>query len=452
MNSLVLVPLSIVAAGLCYWLFWFVYGRVAAGLVLVLGLFLVETWFSTLPDLKIGLSVYPHDVVFLLLFVVGLFRLLSVRGVSGLGLAWCAFGALQFGLFFLGLPIFGTRAGVEFRESFYLWAGATYFMSFDWARDLEPRLPGAWRLAAILVLLIVALRWGNDLVGLNLLQRSWEEESGSLPLRVVNAARAVFLVYALVFAIYARLGKLRERPVFGLIPVLGITILFLQHRTAWVCAFASCLLIVFLEGRSRWMLLRTGAGFAFLGATLLVPFLALGYLDGALAVISNAFSEATHTEHSTFLGRVEGWKLLMQDWLNSEPLTHLFGYPFGTGYFRVQEGSGEGGAVGWAPHNFYVQTILRGGIVGLALLLGVYVTAIARLYRRGVRRAGGVTGSGYLIVALVVQLIYFITYSPHLIDSVLLGCALALAQDLAPARSSALGFRPRSSANAEMAS
>jgi hypothetical protein len=451
MNSLVLVPASIVAAGLCYWIFCLAYSRVATGLALVLALFVVETWFSAEVYTAEPLIVYTKDVVFSLLFVVGLFRLLAARAMSGLALLWCAFGALQVGLFLAGFTIFGVGAGVEFRETFYLWAGTTYFMSFDWARDLEQRLAGAWRLATTAVLLIVALRWANDLLGLGVLEKTWSLEPGDLPSRVVNAARAVFLVYALVFAIYAWLGKIQVRPRRGLIPILALTILFLQHRTAWMCALAACLLIVFLEGPSRSKLLRKGAGFAFLAAVFLVPFLALGYLDGAFAVIGNAVNEATHTEHSTFLGRVEGWQVLMQNWLNAGPLTHLFGYPFGSGYLRVQEGvSGVvSGVVSYSPHNHYVQTLLRGGVIGLALWLCVYVTVISRLYRYGIKQAA-VAGSGYLIVALVIHFLYFVTYSLHFIDSVLLGCALALAQDLAPARQ--WGFNPRSRVNAGAAS
>ena len=97
----------------------------------------------------------------------------------------------------------------------------------------------------------------------------------------------------------------------------------------------------------------------------------------------------------------------------------MLGKPFGTGY-GVWVGGREFAQI---PHNHYIQTLLRTGLIGLLLFLATFGMLLWRLPRLPEEfSAYGDT----IWVILCVVLIFCITYSPHFSMSIPLGLGLAL--------------------------
>jgi nitrate reductase gamma subunit len=92
-----------------------------------------------------------------------------------------------------------------------------------------------------------------------------------------------------------------------------------------------------------------------------------------------------------------------------------------------------GKEVGYNPHNYYIQTLLRTGAVGLAALLGTYVLVMRRLGRLSLRGLG--RHGDMFWVLLAVQLVFDIAYGLPWSQSIILGMAMALSVQYGAGRS-----------------
>jgi hypothetical protein len=129
------------------------------------------------------------------------------------------------------------------------------------------------------------------------------------------------------------------------------------------------------------------------------------------------------TTDNTLIWRIAGWYQLV--FLRTADTTHLlFGDAFGTGFARMIGNSDV--VVG--PHNFYVETYLRLGIVGLCLLVWFFVqefrtcNRLASLYipvkaRLSPRLWG---------LLILFQMTYSITYNPGYEQSIIIGMIVGL--------------------------
>jgi O-antigen ligase len=81
----------------------------------------------------------------------------------------------------------------------------------------------------------------------------------------------------------------------------------------------------------------------------------------------------------------------------------------------------------WDPHNFYVQTLLRGGAVGLALLLMTYVGTLARLLRPKDEPGRLTLPPRLVFVMLVTQMAFILAYHMPYEQAVWLGLAVGMA-------------------------
>ena len=113
--------------------------------------------------------------------------------------------------------------------------------------------------------------------------------------------------------------------------------------------------------------------------------------------------------------------MLLSQWARS-PLNWFTGEPFGTSYIR----RGEGSEVAAGPHDFYIEILLRTGILGLLALLALTVGLLVATWRRSTEDAG-VFGSGVLAALLMMQLIWFITWAPGIEQGIVTGIAISLA-------------------------
>ena len=72
-----------------------------------------------------------------------------------------------------------------------------------------------------------------------------------------------------------------------------------------------------------------------------------------------------------------------------------------------------------------MTTLLRVGLIGLGSLICLYFLAISRAWKRRTESVVGVPLS-ILMVHLIGQLVFFVSYSPNFIESVMLGVTLSL--------------------------
>jgi len=347
------------------------------------------------------------------------------------------FGLLIFISFLRGVLPYGSEAGIDFRPYFYFFAATLYFMSFPVDSYRLKRLSTLWFLAAGALVLLVAFRWIATAFGLPIGLPQWmgREQLGVLEeniggLRAINAAQALFLLQAFLLSLYLWLlpnsSRLWRLSGVVLLPVLVL----LQHRTVWIVSILSVLLVVLRERK-----LRSKAFAALLGGVVVSTSVLLGLflfgenLDAVTEPVSRAAAEP-YTQRSTFAWRLDSWRVLLTEGYLSTYTDYLFGKPFGAGYTRHLSLAGTGewrtGAVHASPHNYYVQTLLRVGIVGLGVLIYVYAALLLRLRRFRFSQTKAYFAPRAMYVLLFTQLIFFFAYPSSYEQGILLGLAISI--------------------------
>ncbi|MDP3584442.1 MAG: O-antigen ligase family protein [Thiobacillus sp.] len=394
------------------------------GAAAILLLFLVETVNVYLFAFKVGISVYPQDLLFMPMAGVALIRLMRPGAVSRLPKSLWVLTAVMTVAFMWGLVKNGTIAGVEFRSDFYLMTGLFYFSSFDWPRERVAKMLGWLFPVMLMIMLVVWYRWLADTIGLDWVEPLWRyTDITGVALRVINSQQTWMLGLAVILLVYAMAaGNSLARWYFTL-PLLALTVVVLQHRSVWVAAFLPALLAFFIVRQSQGKLASRMLVIVAVTAAIAVPFLATGKFSGATSSVADLAVKATSTTEGTFVGRVQGWDSLLKQWAGSGPRTWVIGDPYGSG-FKRPEGYG-GKEIAYAPHNYYVQLLLRLGLVGLLAFLAFNVY----LFRGAIRLAGGPHDNltGYAMLGVLMSFALFnIPYSPTYTQGLFLGVILGL--------------------------
>lgn len=407
---------------------WALTRNVLAGAALVLGVYLAEVIFVALPGMRVGVFIYPQDIVFVLLGVSACIRL--ARGVNTLQLVLLAYSGLVLGSFVRGVQHFGIHAaGVDARAFVYLAAGALYFSTFEIGPSVQRALARILAFTASVMLAVAVFRWIATALQLPVVEQ-WASITTN-PIRVLHSAHALFLSQCAILAFAVHLERRgRGRYLAGL---LFAAILLLQHRTVWVETLVVAFLGVLLSGRLRGRLVLQGAALGLLGAVFTVA------MFGSRLQALGESLRASATGDETWTWRVQGWVVLIRRFLASDPVTLLMGAPFGSGYSRTI-GLSE---ITVSPHNFYVHNLLRVGFLGLALLLALYALLLVHIPRGRSAQPRPWLRPGLVQLLLVSQLLYFVTYAPAFEQSVLLGLAFGYLRAARPRRPAApLAIKP----------
>lgn len=384
-------------------------------LSLVVGLFVLGALFpgGVLPALPLGpFSVYPMDMVSMGLLVLAFpayyGRLLNGFSRRDLPLLMVLGWALILGMNF----IFGVRehnvqdATNEFRSFLYVLSVVLY-TAVQARQGLWDQVEKLWMYGAI-ALSIIAI------VGLS-------DGDLSHAGRPLSAMQTLFVLQAFVITLYRhqRVGMGRLFPF-----CLGffLIVIVMQHRSVWAVALLSLAFVAYFLPGIRLLLIRSGAVGLFVGSLLVTIFLGEKIYTALAESYSSAFSTS-----GTFSWRVLGWVSLITGEHMDQPREWLFGNTFGTGYAREFVGStGVKVEVEEAnPHNYYVQTLLRTGGLGLFLFLATHYCIFRRSLGVYCKEPARRNAACCLVTLLAGHLLFFIPYGLSPAGAIFLGIGVA---------------------------
>jgi hypothetical protein len=395
-----------------------------AGLVLIAIIFLLETSFPSMPGLPLGILVYPQDIGYALLFVAALARILFEKKAQSIPPVWMFFGAVLAFSFLVGLAQYGKNAGVSFRTYFYFWCVVSYAATFAYDETKVRRVLIGVVWIAVWVQLVALQRWFGEATGLWLFTPP-EEGWGTSPFRVVSSFEALALGDAVVIAFcLLSLGR-GLRLARSTLPILGPSLLVLQHRSVWLAVFAGIATAMRFGGKATKKSFNL-AGTAF-GAFAVAAVLAVVVLKGSgLTPVSQAVGESA--KRAVLLEDTAGWRLyswqqLVEKWAGGGIQVLAFGFPFGTSAERYSAETKSAGVVNVAAHNAYVQTLYNSGLVGIGCFLFFAFQVVSALWRQA--EGDEYQGTSQALLALIVcQLVYYVPYGVSSFQAALMGIAV----------------------------
>ena len=248
--------------------------------------------------------------------------------------------------------------------------------------------------------------------------------------RPVGSSLALLILQALLIAIFMhQRGQLRLWLIPLVVALLPLVIV-LQHRSVWIVAIIALALVLCLLPSLRTALIQWGVigtavcgGLCALvfGATLLES-LAESYNDAAASSLDPSGADGSST---TFSWRVQGWTALLTGEQMDSARERIIGNPFGTGWDRIMlTGDGDKQLRSESPHNLYVQTLLRGGALGLVAFVALHGMLLRGLLRRAKLDAAARPFLLCMAVLLASQLVYYLVYGSDYIQAIFLGSAI----------------------------
>jgi hypothetical protein len=357
-----------------------------------------------------SLTVYAMDVVVVVMFAIGLWRLFSRPNPSAVILPLAALSALFAFHAVWGMVNFGLQAGVNGSRAWLYLIGPLVYASQAvpvWTRkSFTPLIVGATALSlfALFSLGRHGVHGANEFITIR----------GELvDARPVMAKGALLIVQCLLLAMAVRFA--RPWILWVAVASMASAVLLLQYRTIWIVALVVAL-IAYVKWARLAIVINQRAALGAASAVLLVAPVVV-----ALTVSSSAFGESIHSateQNSTFDWRWKSWTLLLA--AHDSTQDRVVGLPAGTPLER------KIGNIVWdqSPHNLYVDALLSLGALGVVTLIYVWLVILRRRQRAAI--ALGVTGT-LVAVILFSQAIYGITNMLDPAQGLLLGILLQAA-------------------------
>lgn len=339
------------------------------GLYLSLLAFALELIFGELPPLPLPILLYPQDFIFVAVF--GFFCMSSVMGsvrLKGPFSIWFVVFMVESALFIWGLVVYGKYAGVEFRSAFYLAASIFYFSSYNYGEKDLAYIAKALSITVLMVTLVVVIRLFSDVA----LGTQYGLTIGAKPLRVINAHQTLFVLLVWIYLVtnYELVVKNNGFIVKSCVYVAPLLVFLLQHRTVWVAALIPAIFLGYQKNIFRKWLTNPILCVLVIPSVTFIFLYAILSNDVLMASLEASVTEAFQSKRSTFTWRLSSWLELLNSWWSGSLLVNALGFPFGAGWRRYIVDLGQFSEN--SPHSYYVQTILRGGIVKLVLVLAFW--------------------------------------------------------------------------------
>jgi O-Antigen ligase len=403
----------LVAAALGIALLELLLRRADVAAALVFGSVVVQAYFiDRAPALMLpgGVAVYLTDMVASLILGAAVLRLLRLPSFDRFQRWLLLLGVLLLVSLVRGVAAFGMQPSIaDFREYLSFGGVAVYFATFPPAVRLYDRIGRIWLAMTIPMMVLVCLRWLAVFAGVNLGVPA-SKYGADAAIRVIDGPFTFFLAQAFVLTIPAWTWMRREqdRWIRWISVLLLLFCLVLNRRTAWL-AIVVGVAVLMLRDRQ---LGRRGLLLVALGAVMTaVAFVWLGGLqEGSEPVVQSSSGNLDW--------RVQGWSDLVTAWSHS-PTEWAIGQPIGSGFARQ--------IVTYThPHNFYIEIMIRTGVVGLVALIVLTAGLLRALWHTPARDAG-LLGPGVLPALVAMQIVWYLTWVTGTEQGLVTGLAIAVA-------------------------
>ena len=348
----------------------------------------------------LGYQVYALDIVSAALLGAVVFRVTGRRHASRS--LWLLLGLFTIALI-RGIAEFGSQTAVNnSRELLYVLI-AILFAQLCLGVDAWPKLEQLWMATAAVLVVIALVHFARFGFG----------TYSATGKRALIASQA--LVVAQAGLISLTIPGRRQR-LFAV--VCFMVVVASDQRTVWAATLTAGLVLAFghraVEGTRVSSTVRRGMLAALVSVVLLLALGPTQLQQGA----STATSTISTDSSSTLGWRLDGWRVLLQQYAHKPGLDQVLGEPFGAGFTR----SVGGNITIVAPHNMYIDVLFLLGAVGLVGLLLLLTAAFRRASRVGVALRAQL--AGLAVFAIGYQ------FTPE--QGFILGAALALALPASP--------------------
>jgi O-antigen ligase len=392
--------------------------RAELGAGLLLGATLLNAVLvSRVPSVTLpgGIRIQVHDVAFALVLGAGILRVLRTPRFSSFQRWVLVLGVMLALSLTRGAMAFGPQHSVaEFRLFLPYLSGVLYFATFPPSAWLNDRIGRLWLATSVPMVVLVVLRWLDIFAGIHLGVPK-EQFGADAAIKVLDGPYTFFLASAALLTVPSwQLHDERARRLTRLGALLLLFVVLLNRRTVWLTMIIG-IAVLMVRGRR----LRRRVVAMVIGAVLLTvaAYIALGGSDTEEGPVARP---AVGT--GTLDWRVQGWTELLGG-LSKGPVEWLVGEPLGSGFEREVQGSEDTGE----PHNFYVTTVLRTGLVGLVALIALTGGLLRALWRTPPGTGRGLLAPGVFPALLAMQVVWFLTWIPGMEQGVVTGLAIGLA-------------------------
>ena len=308
-----------------------------------------------------------------------------------------------------GAAAFGLQPSVVAARQILLMLAAAIFFSTVRVTPQLVRAMRNWLLLASAVLILVAVNFW--------LQHGFGTYAATGS-RALDALQALFVLETTIIIVV--FPPFRGQVLRWVMPLVGFVVVVLSvQRTVWAAGLVAAAVLVVARPRSRGSTSIAGRRLLMAAAVLAVVLLVAAGPPGVTSSLTAGYQQTSITQNSTFSWRLQGWSALINRQRAGPVADLLVGSPSGTGNESIDEV-----IFLRAAHSQYVWTFTMTGIIGLALLVWVYITAL-RKSRRRLRSPSAFVGQVALLFTalLALQLTFFVGYSSGGLVGLMLGLA-----------------------------
>jgi len=244
--------------------------------------------------------------------------------------------------------------------------------------------------------------------------------------RFLNSQIYLGMVYGLTAIIISKKYNFIKIP-YSIISIFSVPFLFFffidSHRSAWLAALVILLMLLYLKE------IRIRKAILLIPVIAVISIIVISLLNDAGINFIKYFSSRADAFINPKADSTSDWRLMMWQAQFAKFLkAPLLGEGFG-GYWDVIFSNGA--TVFISPHNFYIQTLVKIGFIGLA----IYIVIAAKIFNRLRNYISSAPQNKELPIiiigfcALIAMHIYFLVYSIEYYSLMYIGLALAVVLD-----------------------